>query len=553
MRRLLPFMALASFLGVGPPSCGRSNPDYCAPDTPCPADKRCVPSPNLNTGEGTCVAPADLGGAVCSESLTCGADQPLCDPRVGVCRACRAGEDDLCSGRSSGDTPRCAQGRCVQCALPTGVTKAHQVAECTARGAPKPGQAPICDKNVCRGCERHDECDSGVCVKDTSGELYKLSQGTCVPVEQVLAVSSVTCSPTGPVYCRPQDAIKRLGQQVDAGSRYRYVVFQSGGLESDFSEILIGTESAHRGLDLHLIAAPNADDPVTQMKPGQTVSIGASKRRGFVVSGDVRVTLEGFHVHNASIGVDCSGAGAVETQVRVQRSWLTENSTALQGLSGCVMIVEDSAVGGRTSKEGGNLGAVATINRSDFQFINTIAANNGDPSQMPLNGFGGIKIYGSLGGRKTSRIVNSVFFQNSVALQGKVAMGQRAGAVWCDQKLDKPLVLLNSLFMQGSFAAGTTSAFIPADCGDQVLVSSVLADDENTAKPKVTMEELGSWGAGFVPPTTAQNDAQRRLLQGGVKELAIITDTVVAPTRDLSGAARPSGQNIAIGPYEPQP
>lgn len=553
MRRLLlPLVVLACFLGVGPPSCGRSNPDYCAPDAPCPKDKRCVPSPNLNTGEGTCVALADLGGAVCQSSLTCGSDQPLCDARVGVCRACLPGEDSLCSARSGGDTPRCAGGRCVQCALPPGVTRPRQVPECTARGAPKPGQAPVCDGNQCRGCLRHDECDSGVCVKDSSGELYKLSQGTCVPVEQVLAVSSVACSPTGPVYCRPADAIKRLGQQVDAGSRFRYLVFQSGGLETDFSEIQLGTEAAHRGLDLHLISAPSADDPVTRMDPAKAVPIGG-KGRGFVVSGDVRVTLEGFYVRNASIGVDCSGAGAVETQVRVLRSWLTENSAALQATFGCTLIVEDSAVGGRSGKEPGNRGSVATINRSDFQFINTIAANNGDPSQTAFNGFGGIKIYGSLAGRKTSRIVNSLFFQNSVTLQSRLMMQQRASAVWCDLKLDKPLVLLNSLVMQGAFAAPSAVGVDP-NCGDQVLISSVLADDAQTAKPEspVMVDQLGAWGTDFIPRGTPGNEAQRRLHQGGLKELSIITDVIPAPPRDLTDAARPAGK-IAIGPFEPRP
>ena len=84
-------LAAALALGVG--SCSRANVDYCAPDTPCPKDRRCVPAPNLDTGEGTCVPIIDLGGAACQSSLTCDATAPLCDDTLQVCRTCRAGED----------------------------------------------------------------------------------------------------------------------------------------------------------------------------------------------------------------------------------------------------------------------------------------------------------------------------------------------------------------------------------------------------------------------------------------------------------------------------
>ena len=50
-------------LSLSEGSCSRANLDYCAPDTPCPKDRRCVPAPNLDTGEGTCVPIVDLGGA----------------------------------------------------------------------------------------------------------------------------------------------------------------------------------------------------------------------------------------------------------------------------------------------------------------------------------------------------------------------------------------------------------------------------------------------------------------------------------------------------------
>ena len=70
--------------------------------------------------------------------------------------------------------------------------------------------SPVCDQGVCRPCQGHSECDSGVCAKDNSNAAFGIFKGQCVPFEQVLVVDQNLCSRSGPVFCTPAQAIERL-------------------------------------------------------------------------------------------------------------------------------------------------------------------------------------------------------------------------------------------------------------------------------------------------------------------------------------------------------
>lgn len=122
--------------------------------------------------------PPDL--VQCTSAVDCKSpNAPFC--AAGSCVAACQGNDD-CAGLA--DTPFCqtSSGKCVAC-LDASVCSADR---------------PVCDAslNICRGCDRDDQCPSGVCVD---------SQGRCAMPSELVFVSPVgtdnaTCSAEAP--CR---------------------------------------------------------------------------------------------------------------------------------------------------------------------------------------------------------------------------------------------------------------------------------------------------------------------------------------------------------------
>src|SRR4029079_8533947 len=133
-------------------------------------------------------------------------------------------------------------------------------------------------------------------------------KGSCVPQEQVLVVDPSLCSAAGPVFCTPKEAIDRLDP------KRRYVVIRKSARAEDFSEIEIG-RFENQGVDLYLIG-PLSDGPPVSAAAAPRVEIGAPGRRGFIVNRKSRVTLDGFLIRGADVGVQCFGDGpGTDTQV----------------------------------------------------------------------------------------------------------------------------------------------------------------------------------------------------------------------------------------------
>lgn len=137
----------------------------------------------------------------CTSASDCkSVDAPFC--AAGSCAAtCQANDD--CAGLAA--TPFCqtSSGKCVGC-LDASVCSVDK---------------PVCDTslNVCRGCDRDDQCPSGVCVD---------SQGRCAMASEVVFVSAngidnATCSAAAP--CNTFTAA------FAATTEQRYIIHIIGG------------------------------------------------------------------------------------------------------------------------------------------------------------------------------------------------------------------------------------------------------------------------------------------------------------------------------------
>lgn len=109
-----------------------------------------------DAGSGGCGADCAEGGApplgrACEVSADdCSGAAPICDDTSGACRAC--GSDDECS-----------QDLRLGFCLTSGVGKGRCV-ECQTDDDCSDAKAPVCGTlGVCRGCDKNDECASGVC------------------------------------------------------------------------------------------------------------------------------------------------------------------------------------------------------------------------------------------------------------------------------------------------------------------------------------------------------------------------------------------------------
>lgn len=137
--------------------CGKTlNPDRCCIDAADCAQLGLDEESHL-CGEGLACVANECVVASCS-TQGCTATAPVCDIQTDVCQGC--GGDADCDRFT--EQPVCAvdTGACVECVGD---------GDCSAN-------APICDANACRGCQKDDECASGACG----------DSGACVPEPSVV-------------------------------------------------------------------------------------------------------------------------------------------------------------------------------------------------------------------------------------------------------------------------------------------------------------------------------------------------------------------------------
>lgn len=533
-RRVFGSWALAFAVATGGPAgCVTPGSGECA-YLSCPDGQRCVQE-ELDD-EPTC-------RSECKSSASCGDAEPVCDEALGLCRGCVTGEDQTCQKRSA-RTPRCVDGRCAACRSP--VAGPGESADCQA-----PGQldSPVCDRGSCRPCQRHSECASQVCAKDGSGAALGVPRGSCVPLDSVLFVDQSLCQSSGPIFCTPKQAL----DHVDA--KHRYIVFRKSAVAADFAALSIGNNVAQQGIPIHLIG-PLADEPPTAFAQPPSVMLGSQPTRDAITVQRSQVTVEGLYINGSQTGVNCLGSDA---SVRVVRSVLTGNRTALYAGSGCPITVDGVWLGRGPSgsffaADTGN-GRSLEVSNSDFAVQNSVFSDNGD---MRTDGFGGIRVR-SLGPQPTTRstIVNSTFFQQT----GLLKMGRYYTGIFCDTATSDRLVVLNSLFLtEQALLTSPEEHYIDPVCGSQLhhLASNdpLLSENKSVVLPMKAQIFRDAAGRDFHLGTAAETSLDR-VRTGGTSSITVGTDRILAPGLDFDGLPRGAGTGegmatpVAIGAYAP--
>lgn len=312
--------------------------------------------------------PADV--AECASATDCKSPSaPFCVG--GSCvAACGANED--CAGFA--DTPFCqtASGKCVAC----------------VDGSACSADRPVCDAslNVCRGCDRDDQCPSGVCVD---------SQGRCAMASEVVFVSPVgndnaMCNAAAP--CRtftaafaattPQRTILHI-----IGGTYSLatgVAPQGGPFVIDGSDTII---SADHGV---AFSATQSGQTIALSR----VTINASEGTAVSASNGAAVLLHGvtlgamavtsggsLSILNSTVqDVTCSSAGVLDIghstagEVFSNSCGLTVLASRLNGTGGKA-IVENNLITSQSEVQDGVL-IVSSVSGSRFAF-NTLVNFSG--------------------------------------------------------------------------------------------------------------------------------------------------------------------------------
>jgi hypothetical protein len=526
--RLLVLLALLA-------SCKPGDEPTCGGGGECAEGQRCLLGDE--EGQGMCVT-------ACDSSKSCAEATPVCDRQEQYCRACFAGEDAACLLRDP-QLPRCGGGRCVSCLSPR--ADSAQASECLGRDR----TAPVCDKaqSTCRACQRHSECDSGVCAKDGSGQSLGVPQGSCVPLEQVMIVNQDLCTSKGPVFC----TLKQALDQVDM--KRRYIVVRKSAVASDFSDVQIGYLPSHQLYPITLIG-PLADGPPTRASSVPLVNLGGVSGKDSLTITSSRVVVEGFPIRGGKAGIACQGSGA---QVQVVRSLLAGNDTALLATAGCSLTVDQCWFGRAPDSSvfaGSPMNARSIdVTASDFWVVNSVLADNGDPRQ---DGFGGVRVHSlSVGSRRRSGILNSTLVQQS----GLVKLGKYYQGVLCDSAVGDRLVVMNTLlFSDAALQTMPEEHYIDPSCGASLhhnasndpAINLTSADKSlvlpMTATPFVAARARDlHLGAKLTVEGGSPSD-------GGLKVLDLAPDRILAPSVDFDGRPRgPAGGPISIGAYEPTP
>jgi hypothetical protein len=483
----------------------------------------------------------------CTASARCPEAAPICDDEQEACRLCLPGDDERCRERSA-KTPRCIAGQCVACIASRGFTS--ESPDCTfslagGRGGEQSlsatlSAAPICDQGVCRPCQQHSECDSGVCAKDDSAAAQGIFRGQCVPSQQVLIVDQNLCSRSGPVFCTPAQAIDRLSPDR------RYILLRKGSLASDFTGLSLSGLPTKDGLVFHIIG-PLADGPPQRASRLPTVQLGGvAGSDGLVLRGGTLV-LEGLYVRQNRIGVRCSGAGS---SLRVLRSLFVENEAALVADDGCRLFLGESWLGrppaGSVFAGQPENGRSLEVSAADFDIENSVFVDNGDYSR---DGFGGVRLRAPSSSGRRSTIVNSTFHQQS----GLLRLGKYYTTLWCDKPVSDRLLLFNTLFSSDRPLVATPEEhYLDPSCG--ALSFNLASNDAALAKSGVLFSALDTLfvdrAGRDVRLLRGTLPEQRAVATGGARQLSVGEQRLVAPDRDLDDKPR-AGEQVAVGAFEP--
>lgn len=490
-------------------SCQVRNYDRCrGTDAPCLPGFFCDCS-NMTLGYGVCVASMPDGflacGSVvdtdmmtdgpppmgCTDSSQCtDSATPIC--RARVCASCMPSDDgDGCRAHNP-LKPRCdGTGRCVAC-LP-GAT-APESADCGAA-------MPICAGGICRLCQSHSECSSGVCKSD----------GSCASANDVLYVDNNVgkgCQTTGPgtkamPYCEVQPAAL------------------AAVLSAKPFVVVAGSVTAYTTA-INLTATTGAIGPLTIVGPGRAAavtakvqpSVGAPAVLVNASGNAATVTVDGLELvgTGTSPGVRCSiGTGA--GSFTLQNSLVRGSPGVGVESSGCKVDIDSSVI---TLNAGGGVKLTST----NYTVTNTIISANGSMAASSA----GVSFDNSSTG---TFAFNTVVFNTVMA---------GVGGIDCGTGTQKPI--LNSIVWKNTTASGTQ---LGAQCALTNVVT--VAGDDNRGSMSAMAPSFVSATDFHLTPNSAANTA-------------CCVDKITSPTtpnrdNDIDGVRRrPKGAAWDIGAHE---
>lgn len=440
---------------------------------PCEAGQVC-------TVDHTCVA------AQCETSMDCSADAPIC--RVGFCESICTGDADCAD--VAGRTHCSPEGACVGC-----VDSTH----CS-------GATAFCDAedHVCRGCERDNECASGVCIE---------AEGTCALEADVLYVANGsntgTCTKLAPCL-----TIGFALSKIQAGST-RNVIRIEGGLAPTESATLTATVrvvidgtgtmvskpatgavpwltvsgAGQVVIDGLTILGPSSDtDPAVKVTnaslhlgPGTVLKGTASATSGTLIVDRARVegrtTCANGTLTLDRAAYDEGGVNASNCQTTIQRSRFFKTADGILGVSGGKVVVENSLfVNGYELSDSLLISGVSP--GSVFRF-NTVANVSGTDSDGQ-----------ALNCDATLKVTSNVFAYRSQHPFAYQSPCKAEFSVFDDHTLasalissDSKFVPFTALFTDPVARDFTLSSASPAKAAADPAITDLLIDIDGHARP----------------------------------------------------------------------
>jgi len=323
-------------------ACGASNPNFCEGAGCDDLDATPDSAPQACTGTGADPA--------------CPPENPICVDRVcgGPCTA-----DTDCAGRTDG------HGVCL---VPTGDCVACDESDAQAAPGSAEDECPtpamaVCDAqtHICRACEDHGECASGVC-----------DAGTCVPAANVVymkpdGTDDSACGATPATGCLTmQTAINK----VDATRRFIVMA------PTPSSSYTARTGGGHADFNNKVVHVIGYGATVRRSDEGQVIEV-----RG----GGSNVVIEGLTIDG---GRGTNGSGVLNSSSLELRRVKVSNNEALGVVStgGALRIVRSTITANR---DGG-----LQITSGTFVVVNNFIHTNGDP----MSAVGGGSITAAMAG-----------------------------------------------------------------------------------------------------------------------------------------------------------
>ncbi|HEX3766696.1 MAG TPA: choice-of-anchor Q domain-containing protein [Kofleriaceae bacterium] len=338
--------------------------------------------------------PPDL--AQCTTASDCKSpNAPLCV--AGSCvAACQANPD--CQGVAAMPFCQASSGKCVACL---------DASACTA-------DQPVCDTtaNTCRGCERDDECTSGVCLE---AEGRCAAQNEVVFLAEANGADNAACSSTAPC--------ATFAAALAATTPQRYVIHLVGGMYAMSSGVdLTGRRLYIDGTDTVVSAAQGVTFIATAAGPQITLgrmTIGATggtavstSNNGALELANVTVTATAttmggsLDIRSSKLAnVTCSAGGTVHVQgstvreldstnctlVALANSFFTDVVSPLISADGGNLVIENNVIAS-TEEFTDPLTILHAISGSRFAFNTVVNFSGVDATATTLSCDGSIDV-----------------------------------------------------------------------------------------------------------------------------------------------------------------